>query len=192
MRVKKGGFSARGCQRLLTVGFEAGGGVLERLKGRVRLERRRQRLCTLNANLVVGEAANKSQTEVSAAADTCVLVMCGQEGRLAVYSSVWSVEFALRPSERCLAASALRLLYPRLQTKSRTEVSAAADTYVSVMCGQEGQLAAYSSVWSVEFALRPSKRCLVASALRPLWLRLRTRAAPSTGVEETVVWNVSR
>ena len=68
------------CQRLLTVGFEAGGGALERLKGRVRLERLRQRLCTRIANLVVLEAANKSQTEVSAAADTCVSVMCGQEG----------------------------------------------------------------------------------------------------------------
>ena len=58
------------CQRLLTVGFEVWGGVLERLKGRVCLERLRQRLCTVLADPIGLEAANKSQTEVSAAADS--------------------------------------------------------------------------------------------------------------------------
>ena len=37
-------------------------------------------------------------------------------------------------------------------------------------------MAAYSSVWSVEFAVRPSERCLAASTLRPLLRRLQTRA----------------
>ena len=60
---------------------------------------------------------NERVHRVSAAADTCVSVMCGQEGRLAAYLSVWSVEFALRPSERCLAASTSRSLLRRLQTR---------------------------------------------------------------------------
>ena len=59
-------------QRLLTVGFEVWGGVLERLKGRVRLERLRQHLCTRVTDPVALKAANKSQTEVSAAADSRV------------------------------------------------------------------------------------------------------------------------
>ena len=58
------------CQRLLTVGFEVWGGVLERLKGRVCLEHFRQRLCTNLANPIELEAANKRQTKVSAAADS--------------------------------------------------------------------------------------------------------------------------
>ena len=91
--------------------------LLERLEGLVRLERLGQCLRALGINAVAGEAASESRPQVSGAADTCVLVMCGQEGRLVAYSSVWSVEFALRPSERCLAAAALRSLSWRLQTR---------------------------------------------------------------------------
>ena len=93
------------------------GGILDGGEGGVRLEEVREDLCALHIQLVGAQTANKGQIQVSAAADTCVSVMCGQEGRLAAYSSVWSVEFALRPSERCLAAAALRALFLRLQTR---------------------------------------------------------------------------
>ena len=118
------------CQRLLTVGKWVCGNVLKRFERCIDLERLCDVACTFIFQLIIVETANAGQNGVSAAADTCVLVMCGQEGRLAAYSSVWSVEFALRPSERCLAASSLNLLYLTLQTKSRTEVSAAADSRI--------------------------------------------------------------
>ena len=92
------------------------GGVLERGEGYVLLETLGKVLGSLRIKLVLAEAVNKEITQVSAAADTCMSVICGQEGRLAAYSSVWRVEFALRPSERCLAASTLRLLPPKLPT----------------------------------------------------------------------------
>ena len=58
------------CQRLLTVGNRACGGVHERLERRVRLEGLCQVLGTVLADPIGLKAANKSQTEVSAAADT--------------------------------------------------------------------------------------------------------------------------
>ena len=58
------------CQRLLTVGFEACGGVLEVGEGRVDLKRLSDVLCALWSELVVVETANNAKIAVSAAADS--------------------------------------------------------------------------------------------------------------------------
>ena len=84
---------------------------------------------------------------------------------------LWSVELDSSALPSAPAPSLPIELKRRLQTKVRMQCQ----RVVSVMFGQEGRLAAYSSVWSVEFALRPSERCLAAAALRLLFLRLQTR-----------------
>ena len=58
------------CQRLLTVGFEAWGGVLDVGEGRVDLEHVGDVLCALRSELVVVETANKAEIAASAAADS--------------------------------------------------------------------------------------------------------------------------
>ena len=58
------------CQRLLTVGIEAWGGVLERLERRIRLEALREVLGGLCVEIVVLETANESRNGVLAAADS--------------------------------------------------------------------------------------------------------------------------
>ena len=57
-------------QRLLTVGTQAWGGVLERLEGLVRLEALRKVLGGLRIEFVEAEAAKREETQVSAAADS--------------------------------------------------------------------------------------------------------------------------
>ena len=58
------------CQRLLTVGFKACGGVLEVLEGRVRLEGLSESLRALGTDAVAEEAASEGAFRVSAAADS--------------------------------------------------------------------------------------------------------------------------
>ena len=58
------------CQRLLTVGFEARGSVLEGLERRVCLERPSHRFCASWTNIVGPETANEGKIGLSAAADT--------------------------------------------------------------------------------------------------------------------------
>ena len=58
------------CQRLLTVGIEAWGGVLECLERGIRLEALREVLGGLRVETVASETANESRIEVSEAADT--------------------------------------------------------------------------------------------------------------------------
>ena len=58
------------CQRLLTVGIEAWGGVLERLERGIRLEALREVLGGLRVESVASETANESQIEVSEAGDS--------------------------------------------------------------------------------------------------------------------------
>ena len=62
--------SRSNCQRLLTVGIDACGGVLDVGEGRVDLEHVGDVLCTLCTELVVVETASESQIGLSAAADS--------------------------------------------------------------------------------------------------------------------------
>ena len=58
------------CQRLLTAWKRVCGGVLERLEGLVLLEGLSKRLCTIWADVVAPQTANKVKTQLSAAADS--------------------------------------------------------------------------------------------------------------------------
>ena len=58
------------CQRLLTVGIEVRGGVLEVLEDRVRLEGLSQHLCTIWADVIERQTANMVKIQLSAAADS--------------------------------------------------------------------------------------------------------------------------
>ena len=77
----------------------AGSSVLERLKGRVRLERLCQRLRTLGTNAIVIKTANEVEHGASEAAGS-------KERHAAAYWSVWSVVLTLSASARSRAPAA--------------------------------------------------------------------------------------
>ena len=99
---------------MLTVAKRVCGDILERGEGLVLLEALGEMLGGLCVKVVLLETAYESRIALSAAADS------GESGREAAYSSVWSAEFVLRASERCLAASASSPLAPRLRTRAES------------------------------------------------------------------------
>ena len=60
------------CQRLLTAGFEACGGILDGRERLVDLEHVGDDLCARRLEAVAGQTANESRIAVSWAADTCM------------------------------------------------------------------------------------------------------------------------
>ena len=98
--------SKSGCQGLLTVGIETGGGVLERGDRRVRLEKVSHDLRAFHLERVVAEAANEGQIAVSGAADTFAK---GEHAHL----SLTSTEFCFRSNVSRMASPTLRPLYEK-------------------------------------------------------------------------------
>ena len=102
------------CQRLMTVGIEVRGGVLELLEGCVLLEALREVLGGLRVQMVVAEAANTGGIGCQR------LLTVFFEGSVAYLSEVRAL-FSFRPSARCSAASASRRLFSRLPLRDASE-----------------------------------------------------------------------
>ena len=87
-------------------------------EGGVRLQEVGDDLSTLHFQVVAAQPANKKGVGLSMAADSCKIEQVyGGQGMWWAYLSVWRALFCLRPSERCLAASAFSPLRARLQTR---------------------------------------------------------------------------
>ena len=87
------------------------GSILQLLKGGVRLKRLAQSLSSLYPDVVVVEAVSKGAHEASAVSKG----IDSKEVWKAAYLSNVRVPFLARPSERYLAASALRLFLSKLR-----------------------------------------------------------------------------
>ena len=149
-------------QRVLTVGIEAWGSVLDALQRLVDLEHVGDVLCPINTKIILRDAANENRIAASTAIDTW------QKGEGATYLSSTNVEFVFSASAICAAPSACSPLFWRL----RTRIKSSRQRLLTV---GKRQVAAYSRLWSVLLTLSASETCLAPSAPRLLYCKLPTR-----------------
>ena len=90
--------------------FWVGGGVPNARQRVIDDEHVGDVLRAFGAEIVPRETANERQMGVSMATDSCQIGRVVAGGRVVAYLSVWRALFCLRPSDRCLAPSAPRLL----------------------------------------------------------------------------------
>ena len=110
-----------GCQRLLTVGKRARGGVLERCEGIVRLEALGERLCALRTDTVLLETASEWHSE-------CQRLLTVEKRACGGALELLERRVGLEGLREVLCALSTDVVVPETASDGEIRVSAAADS----------------------------------------------------------------